>query len=128
MSNYRIRAHHGMCLAFFEGKGYSSEFVKHMGEIKESLAENPVITVVVQTDDICSFCPNNENGICTVEEKVAGYDSTVLSLCGLKPDALVNFKEFEKLVDEKILAAGRRREICGGCQWESICGKKEGVL
>ncbi|MGN1181323.1 MAG: DUF1284 domain-containing protein [Suilimivivens sp.] len=128
MSNYRIRAHHGMCLAFFEGKGYSSEFAKHMGEIKKLLSEDPVVTVVSQTDDICSFCPNNENGICTAQEKVAGYDRSVLSLCGLKPDTQMNFKKFEKLVNEKILAAGRRKGICGGCQWENICGKKEESL
>ena len=30
---------------------------------------------------------------------------------------------FEKLVKEKILSAGRRKEICKGCQWEHICEK-----
>ena len=26
----KLRAHHGMCLAFFEGKGYSDTFTLHM--------------------------------------------------------------------------------------------------
>ena len=30
-----LRAHHGMCLAFFEGEGYSDLFVAHMGKILE---------------------------------------------------------------------------------------------
>ena len=31
-TTYRIRPHHGMCLYFFEGKGYSEGFIKHMVE------------------------------------------------------------------------------------------------
>ena len=34
---YIIRAHHGMCVAFFQGKGYSSEFTYHMSKIIEQL-------------------------------------------------------------------------------------------
>lgn len=36
-TTYRIRPHHGMCLYFFEGKGYSEGFTKHMAEVKEWL-------------------------------------------------------------------------------------------
>ena len=32
-----LRAHHGMCLAFFEGKGYSDGFTAHMRDILHSL-------------------------------------------------------------------------------------------
>ena len=32
-TTYRIRPHHGMCLYFFEGKGYSEGFTKHMAEV-----------------------------------------------------------------------------------------------
>lgn len=27
-----LRPHHGMCLAYFEGRGYSREFAEHMGK------------------------------------------------------------------------------------------------
>ena len=33
----KIRAHHGMCLHFFEGKGYSNEFTAHMQKIYEEI-------------------------------------------------------------------------------------------
>lgn len=125
MSDYRIRAHHGMCLAFFEGKGYDSEFTAHMGEMKKLLEKNPVVELVTKTDDICSFCPNNEEGSCTSIIKVEGYDNAVLSLCGLEAGVKLRYREFERLVWQKILSEGKRKEICTGCQWESICGKKE---
>ena len=43
----KLRAHHGMCLAFFDGKGYSAGFTAHMARILEYLEqENPTVTVV----------------------------------------------------------------------------------
>ena len=50
---YQIRAHHGMCLVFFKGNGYSSGFTKHMGNVKYALEKNPMIKVLTDEDDIC---------------------------------------------------------------------------
>lgn len=127
MKAYRIRAHHGMCLAFFEGKGYSGEFTRHMEEIREGLKQNPVITLTDKTDDICSLCPNNKEGICTAAEKVEGYDRAVLSLCGLSSGQRIPWQAFENLVEERILAAGRRAQICGNCGWDPVCQKSGAV-
>lgn len=118
---YQIRPHHGMCLAFFQGKGYSEEFVKNMTEIKERLSKNPLVELTENTDQICKSCPNNQNGICKTAEKVADYDRGVLEACGLQTGTQVRWEEFEKLVDDRILQAGRREEICGDCQWTEIC-------
>ena len=61
----KLRAHHGMCLAFFEGKGYSAGFTAHMAQILEYLEqENPTVTVVAEADSICAACPHLANGIC----------------------------------------------------------------
>lgn len=61
----KLRAHHGMCLAFFEGKGYSAGFTAHMAQILEYLEqENPTVTVVAEADCICAACPHLANGIC----------------------------------------------------------------
>lgn len=120
---YEIRAHHGMCLAFFEGKGYSDGFVKHMAEIKKELAEDPPVRLLDQTDDICCFCPHNKNGYCESEKKVKRYDRQVLNMCGLKADTEIKWSIFESLVKEKIISAGIREAICGGCQWSFVCKK-----
>ena len=51
-TTYRIRPHHGMCLYFFEGKGYSEGFTKHMAEVKEWLLGKkwPVIPAAGRSD------------------------------------------------------------------------------
>lgn len=123
MNEYKVRAHHGMCLAFFEGKGYSSEFTDHMTEMKEKLAADPGICIITDTDDICSACPNNHKGSCTTAAKAAGYDRQVLSYCHLEEGAELTWKEFDKLVLENILKTGKRKEICGDCQWDAICSR-----
>lgn len=80
-----LRAHHGLCLHFFQGKGYSGAFVENMARKKAMLEENPLVRLTDQADEICRACPNNLCGQCESAEKVRRYDRAVLSLCGLTP-------------------------------------------
>lgn len=125
MENYKIRAHHGMCLAYYEGKGYSDGFTSHMGKMKEILQNNPEVTIVACTDQICSHCPNNEEGNCNSFDKVKTYDQKVLALCELEENTTLPFLTFDKMVREKILVVGKRKEICYDCQWNKICENYE---
>lgn len=121
---YSIRAHHGMCLCFFKGKGYSDGFTGHMTEMKRLLQENPPVRIVARTDDICSACPNNRAGVCTAAEKVAEYDRQVLERCGLSEGEVIRFLDFEKRVCNHIIYPGQREIICGDCQWSALCHYK----
>ena len=38
-----LRPHHGMCLAYFEGRGYSREFAEHMGKILDIMERDAVL-------------------------------------------------------------------------------------
>ena len=92
----RVRPHHGMCLAFFEGKGYSGGFTAHMAQVRDRLLrEDP---------EVC-LCP----------------DRSVLEQCGLKPGQRIRWSRFSRLVDEHILSSGSRETICGDCQWNELC-------
>lgn len=126
MRQYRIRPHHGMCLYFFQGKGYSDGFTAHMAEMKKCLSEDDgkaEICLVMETDEICSACPHNKAGVCEAAGKVNAYDNGVLRYCGLQEGQVLTFREFEETVAGKILQAGHGRTICGDCQWSSICHK-----
>ena len=114
-----------MCLAFFEGKGYSSNFPKHMTEIKGRLKENPLVSIIGTTDEICAACPNNREGVCESAQKVAEYDRQVLLRCGITEGEVMPFLDFEKRVYDNILYSGKREEICGNCQWNSLCCFKD---
>lgn len=124
----KLRAHHGMCLAFFEGKGYSACFTAHMAQILEYLEqENPIVTVVAEADCICGGCPNLTDGRCRKAALVERYDKAVLALCGMGEHSILPWREFSARVAEYILSHGKRSEICGGCQWSSICKEKEAL-
>ena len=123
MSVYKIRAHHGVCLYFFQGKGYSGEFVENMSRMKAILEKNPEISLMDSPDDICAACPNRLTENCA--EKASRYDREVLRRCGLSVGERLPYREFSRKVTETILRRGVRAEICGDCQWSSLCRWEE---
>ena len=123
MSVYKIRAHHGMCLSFFQGKGYSGDFVENMSRMKAILEKNPEISLMDSPDDICAACPNRLTENCA--EKASRYDREVLRRCGLSVGERLPYREFSRKVIETILRPGVRAEICGDCQWSSLCRWEE---
>ena len=93
---------------------------------KEELLQNngeALLELVTRTDDICRACPHNQNGNCETYGKVNAYDAGVLAYCGLESGQKLSFHELEALVETRILHAGHGREICGDCEWSSICHK-----
>lgn len=121
----KLRAHHGMCLAFFEGKGYSNDFTDNMLSVSNALKENPKLQIVAEGDIICGKCPNLKDGKCITFDLVQRYDNQVLQLCGLTENAELSMNEFSELIEEKILSKGKRESICGNCQWTQLCKSKE---
>ena len=125
-----LRPHHGMCIQFYEGKGYSEDFTDHMGRIIREMEEDPsqIIKLQVETDIVCENCPNNEAGECTTADKVKRYDEEVLKACDLDEDDDISFAGFTELVRDMIIDAGIRNDICGDCSWDYICREKERIL
>ena len=123
MRVYNLRAHHGMCLYFFQGKGYSGEFVENMRAMKAILEETPKVRLLNSADDICAACPNKLTEICA--ENASRYDREVLRRCGLSVGDTLPYRDFSQKVIETILRPGLRGSICGGCQWSGLCQWKE---
>ncbi len=121
-----LRAHHGMCFQFFEGKGYDDSFTGHMGKVIRFFELYPEsrIKIVNHTDIVCQNCPNNNVNICESFDKVKRYDNEVLCICNLKDGEELSYQAFISIVKEKIINTNRRGDICGDCQWDFICGKK----
>ena len=115
-----LRAHHGLCMAYFVGEGYSSGFKKHMAEVLQAVQPETPVRLAAGVDEICSACPHNCGGVCE-SPTVDSHDRAVLRASGLQKDQQLRFGEFTSLVQEKIIAKGLREEICGDCQWSSIC-------
>ena len=78
---FKLRPHHGICIGFFQGKGYSKEFTEHMTDTIKYLEENnPKICITASTDEICKACPNNIKGQCNGDEKVSAIELTLSAI------------------------------------------------
>ena len=104
-----LRPHHGMCLAYFEGKGYSDGFTVNMQKMLEFFEKGADIELTVSGDEICKECPNLKEGSCVSAGLVEAYDR----------------KEFVENVQKNVIESGKRVEICGNCQWNEICANKQ---
>lgn len=58
----KLRAHHGMCLAFFEGKGYSSAFTENMGKVLEEMEEDTPLELCRERDYYMQRLPKSGRG------------------------------------------------------------------
>jgi hypothetical protein len=119
-----IRPHHGMCLAYFIGHGYSEGFTGHMQEMLNLFETDIEVRLTTDTDEICSACPNNEAGTCTDAARVKQFDQAVLDACRRENGDTLSFLTFAKEVQETIIQPGCRPQICGDCKWDNICRNK----
>ena len=121
----RLRPHHGMCLAYFEGKGYSDSFTVNMQQMLDFFEKGTDVELTVAGDEICKACPNLKEGICVSAGLVETYDRKVLEACGVGEKEHMTFREFVDNVQRNVIESGKRVEICGNCQWNEICSNKE---
>jgi len=119
-----LRPHHALCVLFFEGKGYSPAFIENMTAI---LAEpSQMVHITMGCDSLCRDCPHNQDGICDDEVKVAQFDQQVLDLSGeIFQDEQAKFlSEFCQSVYDTILRQGLLADVCGECEWATLCQGK----
>lgn len=113
IKNIPLRPHHGMCLAYFKGEGYSNGFSAHMQEMLDIFQKGAKIQLHADTDEICSACPNNEKGCCSSFSLVEAYDNAVLELCGLRMDRSWNLMILQMLFKRKSWHQERGKKSVG---------------
>lgn len=118
-----LRPHHALCLQFFEGKGYSEDFVLHMYRIAQALEDDPPITLTDGCDDVCAACPHKLGSRCDHDEKVSAIDRRAREHMGLQSGDMLSWRELAALAREKVISAEKLREVCRDCQWIDICSK-----
>jgi uncharacterized protein len=123
MFEYKLRPHHGLCIAFFEGKGYSPEFVRNFEKVICALKDKTGIKLSNGEDVVCVACPNNQLGQCACE-KVTRYDNAVLAACDLHDGQVIDWMTLRDLIHKRIIARERLFTVCGDCEWRKICQSK----
>lgn len=117
----RIRPHHGLCIQFFRGEGYSESFTAGMNSVAGRLSRGCEVELTCEADCICAACPNNLGGRCLSGPKVRTYDQRVLALCGLASGQTMAWSEFAGQVRRSVIDSGRLGDVCGDCECAYIC-------
>ncbi len=116
-----MRPHHLFCTRLYTGCGYSDEFCSNMDIIVDMLKQNPDINIRINTDEICKFCPNNNNGMCILGNEDIIYRDKMVLKCLSISEGEHNYSELHSkmnsMIDEKAFDM-----ICGNCRW-----KKQGL-
>ena len=97
-------------MQFFEGKGYSDEFVGGMAKIVSVLENNNANLTLTDS--------------CDVLGKASCYDKRCLDLLGMKIGDTADWKELSRIARENIIFADRLSQVCGDCKWSHICRAK----
>jgi len=117
-----IRAHHLLCIRYFQGKGYSKEFVDNFYKVIKELKDNPAIKVINYPDAICGSCLHNINGKCIKKadskKKVREKDNLIIKYLGLELNQKIKALDANNLVNSKL---EKLKEICKECEWKQYC-------
>ena len=119
----KLRGHHLLCLQGFQGYGYSEDFVSNMTRINELRKANEcIISLTNEPDDICFSCPNLKNNLCENEIQnsiIVKMDNEVLSkLNSNKEHNSINL--FDE-VASKFNSLKSVENVCNGCKWTDEC-------
>lgn len=122
-----LRPHHLLCLLFYEGKGYSADFVENMDNIVNFLEQNKDVSIYLKNscDSICIYCPYcKSNDQCTSFDKVKLLDQKVLEVFRLKNNTYYPYQYLTSQIQKK-LNAQIFKQICSVCQWYKMGVCKE---
>lgn len=100
-----------------------------MSKIQKQLKKNhnTPLLLVGCSDTLCAYCPYKIDDGCESGQKVVQYDQAVFELCGLQPGMQITWEEFSESVKKNILETGNLKNICGDCQWYTICSNMDCV-
>lgn len=117
-----MRGHHLVCLHFFNGKGYSPEFISNLRLILEK-ASHSGVEIVSGADDICIACIHLKNEKCSYSEQA---DDEIRKMDRFALRALrenVGSKIQWNIIREKIPSIFPlwAKKYCKKCTWEKAC-------
>ena len=118
----KLRGHHLLCLQGFQGYGYSEDFVSNMTRINELRKANEcIISLTNEPDDICFSCPNLKNNLCENEIQnsiIVKMDNEVLSK--LNSNKEHNSIDLFDEVASKFNSLKSVENVCNGCKWTDL--------
>jgi len=118
----RLRGHHLICLHFFNGEGYTPEFIENLRNVLEKTKSGDV-EISSGADDICEQCPHLKQFMCRytedADEGIREMDKRALELLKAQEGSKVEWHEIRKSIPE--LFHSWYDSYCNVCGWKWAC-------
>ena len=121
----KLRGHHLICLHFFHGEGYSSEFVTNLSDLIKRAIAGEEIVIDSGPDHVCEMCPYLRGGACSydkgADDEIREMDKTALTLLQVKTGSRVKWSDMKGIIPN--IFNRWSRTYCGMCDWKNACEK-----
>lgn len=121
----RFRGHHLICLNFFQGEGYSEDYVENLKQLLNRAEKGEEIEVVQGPDDVCRACPSLKGDVCMhkegADEEINALDRQARSYLGIEPGQKVHWSGIKQKVAG--VPGSWFENFCRGCDWENVCNR-----
>ncbi|WP_026486431.1 DUF1284 domain-containing protein [Caldanaerobius polysaccharolyticus] len=121
----RLRGHHLICLNFFQGEGYSGDFIDNVKQLLDMVQKGEKIKVVEGPDDVCSACPYLKGDICThkegADEEIKEMDDKARNHLCIESSQEVVWNEIKQKVNS--ISRSWFWDFCNGCDWQKVCNR-----
>ncbi len=119
----KLRGHHLVCLHFFKGEGYNSEFLENLEDLLRKVETGEEIEICSGADDVCKECPYLRGEMCLydegAEDEIREMDRNALRLLRLRVNGRVTWKSLREKIPKIIHKWSR--EYCEECDWRKVC-------
>lgn len=119
-----IRGHHLICLHFFDGEGYSQEFVGNLKNVLQK-TEYSQLEICPGADEICAKCPYLKDDTChydlNAEEDIRAMDIKALELLNLTAGDKSDWNDIRNAVPGIFMQW--YASCCEDCDWIGACSK-----
>jgi len=123
----RLRGHHLICLQFFRGEGYCTDFVENLEHVLQR-AQAERVLVVDGIDHVCAACPElGSDNRCASEDaggesEIVRLDELAMSILDVTSGQRLSLPEARSRLEADAIGAGSwRANACHGCAWEHVC-------
>lgn len=119
-----LRGHHLICLHFFNGEGYSREFVRNL-EVTLQKTECSPVEICTGADEVCMKCRYLKDSTChydkNAEEDIRDMDCKALELLQLSPGSEAEWNKIRNAIPG--IFTKWHASYCVNCDWITACSK-----
>jgi hypothetical protein len=119
----RLRGHHLICLHFFKGEGYNSQFLANLKNLLGRVKAGEEVEICSGADDVCKRCPYLRDGRCHydsgAEDEIREMDRRALRLLRFYVHDKVKWQDIREKIPE--ILHEWSKDYCKDCEWRKVC-------